>query len=442
MVRLWLASVDADGRLTWLQSVFSKTISYNIDNTIFSINDSAYPDLNETYSYNAQSRLTETTRSADPQSFSIDSDGNRTSATRAGVMTNYPIASASNKVTSWSYMGGDIYSDGTRYYTRDEFDRLSMVTISGQVVGQYRYDALDRRVYKATGQGTTYFVYATNGQLLYEQSAQRSVNYVWLAGRLVGISINHGALQSVHTDWLGRPELVTGTSSPTIAWRASNAVYDRKVTLDSLGGLNVFFPGQYYDAESNLYYNWHRYYDANSGRYVQSDPLGLKAGINTYGYSLGNPISHTDPSGLQSLTDGGFSNYANYISNSSRGPFSPASPNGSGQQFLPSLSVVKGNLLAYFGLGGAAAGTVTGPVALGSNITAEAAVVGETSSLGFVGETMAISDGATAASFVGATIGTAAGFVVAVVPIALIGSYQFLTPPPGYNQFGVCTTHP
>ena len=293
-----IGAVDSDGRLGNLNSIFAKSIAYNVDNTISGISDSNYPDLNETFSYDAQDRLRSTNRAADPQSFGVDTDGNRTSTTRAGVTTSYPIAANGNKVTSWTYMGGDIYSDGSRTFTRDEFDRLAQVTIAGQIVGQYRYDALDRRVYKSTSQGATYFIYAPSGQLLYEQSSQRTVNYVWLAGRLVAISINHGALQSVHTDWLGRPELVTGSTSPAVAWRASNAVFDRKVTLDTIGGLNTFFPGQYYDAESNLYYNWHRYYDPSTGRYMQSDPIGLGGGINTYAYAGGNPASNTDFNGL------------------------------------------------------------------------------------------------------------------------------------------------
>jgi RHS repeat-associated protein len=288
--------MDTDGRLTGLNSVFSKSLVYNVDNTIHGISDSAYPDLNETFTYDAQSRLTSTSRASDPQSFTIDTDGNRTSTTRAGSTTSYPIAANSNKVASWSYMGGDVYSDGVRTYTRDEFDRLAAVTQAGQVVGQYRYDALDRRVYKSNGQGVTYFVYSPGGQLLYERSAQRAVDYVWLAGRLVGISINHGAVLSVHTDWLGRLEIVTGLTG-SVVWRASNAAYDRKVTYDNINHLNIFFPGQYYDSETGLYYNWHRYYDASAGRYVQSDPIGLAGGINTYGYAKGNPISRVDPAG-------------------------------------------------------------------------------------------------------------------------------------------------
>ncbi|NHZ33399.1 RHS repeat-associated core domain-containing protein [Massilia rubra] len=58
------------------------------------------------------------------------------------------------------------------------------------------------------------------------------------------------------------------------------------------------FPRKYYEKETNLYCNHYRDFDPQTGRYVQSDPIGLAGGINTYGYALGNPVSYADPSGL------------------------------------------------------------------------------------------------------------------------------------------------
>jgi RHS repeat-associated protein len=179
-------------------------------------------------------------------------------------------------------------------YTYNAFNRLTTATKAG-VTSTYAINALGQRVHKKVGAGPNqWFTYSPGGQLLGEFQGSWS-NYVWLGGMPVA-RIKDGQVHLIHTDHLGRPEIVTN-SAKAVVWRASNHAFDRTVTQDSIGGLNLGFPGQYHDAETGLAYNYFRTYNPRTGRYLESDPIGLAGGLNTYSYANSNPASFVDPHG-------------------------------------------------------------------------------------------------------------------------------------------------
>ena len=84
-----------------------------------------------------------------------------------------------------------------------------------------------------------------------------------------------------------------------VVWDRQARPFGETISLSGTADLPLRFPGQYYDSETGLHYNYFRDYDPSTGRYVQSDPTGLLGGLNTYVYVLDNPIRLTDPLGLQ-----------------------------------------------------------------------------------------------------------------------------------------------
>lgn len=106
----------------------------------------------------------------------------------------------------------------------------------------------------------------------------------------------------VYADQINSPREITNESG-NLMWRADALEpFGANVPNENPAGFgtftyNVRFPGQYFDKETGMHHNYFRDYDPQLGRYIQSDPIGLRGGINTYGYVGGNPVSRVDPTG-------------------------------------------------------------------------------------------------------------------------------------------------
>lgn len=153
-------------------------------------------------------------------------------------------------------------------------------------------------------------------------SSTGSVEYIWLpieSGGAIPIGLHRGGqLFAIHGDHLGTPRLVTNEANtpvwqwPYTAFGDNQPVGVLRTKRDEgqvrIGNaepevrLDLRFPGQMQDAETRTFYNYYRDYRPAEGRYAQSDPIGLDGGINIYGYVGGNPLSYSDPSGLDPYT--------------------------------------------------------------------------------------------------------------------------------------------
>ena len=319
-------SYDLNGRLTYLQhgSDYSKSYSWDDANRITRQTDAQYATRTQVYGYDTLDRLTSTTRNTTSEAYQYDATGNRTRFTVGSAVTNHTLASDSNRVTalsgasskSYSYdASGNLTSDGSYTYRYDNVGRLrQMLTLAGGSITNLIYNAQGHLAIKTNYSKPVQFVYDEAGRLIgeYADPATRNPTQetIWLGDTPVATlqpvngSLSSPKLHYVYADHLDTPRRIVDPVSKKAVWywegeAFGNTLPDEDPDRDNIKlTYNLRYPGQYYLRDMGWFHNWHRDYSPGLGRYVQSDPIGLAGGINTYAYVGGDPISFVDPFGL------------------------------------------------------------------------------------------------------------------------------------------------
>ena len=315
--------------------VFDVGYAYDKASNIIAITDRNQVSRSQQFEYDALNRLVVAAGNYGTMAYSYDGVGNRLSREHTGVtresewLEQYAYADTSNRLMmvhkqqgtldsyrTFSYdstgnmVGDEQKSQDHRQLAYSTSNRLSSVVQSKHADTSYVYNAKGQRVIRrVTDQDgtveTTHYHYDQANQLIAESTAEGKVirEYIYLEGQqiaLVDYQINKaGKTLYVHNDHLGTPKLVTDNNQKVL-WQADALPFgDMKETVRDIDQ-PIRFPGQSIDRVTGYHYNYFRDYDPSIGRYIQSDPIGLAGGVNTFGYVLGNPIAWIDFYGLNS----------------------------------------------------------------------------------------------------------------------------------------------
>ncbi|QQQ01283.1 RHS repeat-associated core domain-containing protein [Lysobacter enzymogenes] len=298
---------------------------YNSAGELTELKDGLQSTLQAKYEYDTLGRLTVTRDSASNalDTYGYDKTGNRKSLLHGGITDAYVYPVTSHRLTSVSGVprgydaAGNTVSIGStaKEFVYNANDRLSQFKQGGAIKASYSYNAAGERV-ATTGATTaaidTYTLYDEDGSWIgdYNSAGAAKQQAVWFDSVPVGLVIGSGSTQSlqyVQPDHLGTPRAVIDPARNVAIWTwdakseaFGNSPPNQDPDLDGTAFMfNMRFPGQRFDPASGLVYNYFRDYDPGTGRYVQSDPIGLIGGTSTYIYVGAAPLAYVDPLGLQ-----------------------------------------------------------------------------------------------------------------------------------------------
>ena len=175
-------------------------------------------------------------------------------------------------------------------------NQLVKVQRDGQAT-HYSYDPLGRRIKKRDTFGETHYLWAGD-QLVQETRNSLKKTYIFEPESFNPVAlVENDELYHYHLDHLGTPRELSD-SSGKIVWKAHYKTYGNvaRQEVEEVEN-NLRFQGQYFDEETGLHYNRHRYYNPGTGQFISQDPIGLLGGVNCYQYAP-NPVHWVDPFGL------------------------------------------------------------------------------------------------------------------------------------------------
>jgi len=311
-------SYDLQGRIRsqnlaqGTSSIDNRTYDYDQNSNL--LNRTTTPQTSD-YRYDPLDRVIDDNVDGASLGLNYDLNDNRLIRTRPDTLdSSYSYNLASNQLNSIDTILNNITEEilPTRSMTYNNVGRLSQITENSQLLAAYVHNARGQRTRKITASGTIIYHYDLAGNLVTETTGTGTLirDYLWDNG-MPAVQIDNLNAQDrvlfLHMDHLATPRFATNQQG-TIVWRWEGQAFGETLAQEDVDGdavlttVNLRFPGQYFDSETGLHYNWNRYYSPEIGRYITSDPIGLSGGNNTYSYVEQNPNNNIDATGLFTLT--------------------------------------------------------------------------------------------------------------------------------------------